>query len=79
MRWNPDLCKRGHYLTTSNTYQRPGGPRECRECRKERHRHQWLTRDTRPRKVVKPRAERKVERVVVAWPEYEEMPIGSAL
>lgn len=73
MRWNPDLCKRGHQLTTSNTYQRPRGPRECRACRKERHHHQWITRTVRI--VVKPRKQRAAVAVVVAWPEYEEMPL----
>lgn len=73
MRWNPDRCKRGHHLTASNTYQRPRGPRECRTCRREAHRHQWITRDVvKPRK---PRKERPAAMVVVAWPEYEEMPL----
>lgn len=75
MRWNPDICKRGHRMTVLNTYQRPRGPRECRECRKEAHRHQWLTRGERPKRVVKPPVGRKVERVGITFPDYEEMPL----
>lgn len=29
----PKMCPKGHEMTQENTYSRPGGQKECRECR----------------------------------------------
>lgn len=36
-----DLCRRGHELTPENTYVRPSGARECRECNRVSARAWW--------------------------------------
>jgi hypothetical protein len=34
----PEYCPAGHLFTETNTYKRPGGDRECRECQRIRAR-----------------------------------------
>lgn len=38
-----NTCKHGHKLTPQNTYKKPNGNRECRQCRTE-HKAAWDTR-----------------------------------
>lgn len=69
MRWNPDVCRRGHALTVLNTYQRPGGPRECRECRKEKvEESRWIPVEERlPKPFVDVERVEEVEDVLIEF------------
>lgn len=48
-----EVCDNGHPFDDSNTYVRPGGNRECRECKREIAR-EWYRRKNRPDLVGAP-------------------------
>jgi hypothetical protein len=48
-----EVCDTGHAFTPENTYVRPGGTRECRECKRVAAR-EWYRRKARPDLIGQP-------------------------